>query len=142
MAEIIRHPITQIEDVSARIDVNRDDYSIKASSPSDRIFWIRIEIPVQDEVIVSDFNAGSLGDEVLIFAFLKIADELPSDVRTFVFKDVAPGPASLRSGMAISAAHSRIGRCAERLARKRKRKVHRVSLEESRGKVNVRVQLI
>jgi hypothetical protein len=77
---------------------------------------------------------------VLISALLRAVDGVPSGVGTFLFKDVAPGPASPRSGLAISAAHARIERAAERLARQRRQKVHRVSLEEHRGKVNVRVQ--
>lgn len=141
MAEIIRLPIAHRDEVSAQIDVRSDDYAIKVSSPADGLFWVRIELPVGDEVVVSDFNPGKLGDEVLIAALLRAVDGVASGANTFVFRDVAPGPANPRSGLLIAAARTRIERAAERLARQRRRTVHRVSLEEHRGKVNVRVQL-
>lgn len=141
MAEIARLSIVPKGEPAAPVDISKDDYSIKASSPADNIFWIRVELPIRDEIIVSDFNPGKLGDDLLLSAFLKVAGEFPTDVKTFLFKDIAPGPANPRSGLTISAAHSRIEKVAERLAFLRKQKVHRVSLEEYRGKVNVRVQL-
>lgn len=141
MAEIIRLPIAHRDDVSAHVDVRSDDFAIKVSSPADGLFWVRIELPVRDEIVVSDFNPGRLGDEVLIAGLLRAVDGIASGANTFVFRDVAPGPANPRSGLLISAARTRIEKAAERLARQRRLKVHRVSLEEHRGKVNVRVEL-
>lgn len=141
MADIIRLPVAPRNAAPARIDVQRDVYSVKASSPSDGVFWVRIELPVRDEVVVSDFNPGRLGDDMLISAFLGAVAEMPAGIGTYLFRDVAPGPADPRRGFLISTARIRIERAAERLARQRGRTVHRVSLEEHRGKVNVRVQL-
>ncbi len=140
MAEIVRLPIVPKTEPSVRIDVSVDDYSIRATSPADDIFWVRIDLPVGDVIQVSDFNPGKLGDDALYQALSLVLGNLPRpQTETLLFKDIAPGSASPQRALAIASGRSRIEKAAERLAAQRGHKVERIGLEEYRGKVNVRV---
>lgn len=139
MAKII--PLQQAAPAiaEARLQVARDDFSVKVTVAEDGFFWIRIE-PDHAEPVVTDLNAGGLGDRAAFEALsvaLREAGMAQPDV--LVFRDMVPGGIRQEAGPAMAAARLRVGEAAAYVAARRGLAVAAITPQERRGKLDFRV---
>lgn len=92
MAALTRISAAQAAASRLKIEFSRDGFSIRASRPSDRLFWIRIEPPVEDEIVVTDFKTEMLQPVDQVEALLAtLAEAGVASVQHIRFCDIAPG---------------------------------------------------
>ena len=66
-----------------------DDFSCQVSSRDDPMFWIRIELPVGDSLLISDLNPGALPRSDVAEAVRAVLALLPF-ARRIVLLDILP----------------------------------------------------
>lgn len=76
---------------SKSLSVQIDDFSVKVISSQDPYFWVRIQKSDEGEIIVTDFNPGSLPQLTLNIALRKAVKQLYSPTPdNITFKNVIP----------------------------------------------------
>lgn len=73
------------------LDIHVDDFSIRVTSRTDRLFWVRVVETEEGDVLVTDFNPGQLSQVALNIGLRKALGELfaqrPKSLR---FKNIIP----------------------------------------------------
>lgn len=87
----------------AEIVLSEDDFSYKATCRGDGFFWVRVEKPLDDPVLVTDFNPGSQSIEELCRALGEILNStgpkmFPSKL---LFVDVLSGQVEERTNLEL-----------------------------------------
>lgn len=74
-----------------KYSIREDEFSVQYADEFDRKFWIRIEKPVTDVLIISDALQGKLSDDDMVAAFATVlAIHITDDVHRILFSDIAP----------------------------------------------------
>jgi hypothetical protein len=58
------------------LSLRQDEFSAQFSRPGDPHFWIRIELPLSDKLMISDFFPGELDDYQMAAAFAQALERL------------------------------------------------------------------
>ena len=140
LAEVIRLRPAPVVRQAIELTVARDEYSVRVTAPDDPRFWVRVEHGTVREPIVTDFNPGELGDDLLVEGLSQALRHCcAGGLNTLTFRDVVPGGAGPHYGPRLLAARVVAEKAARRMAEERGQTVESVKFEENRGKLDVRV---
>lgn len=90
-ANIVNFEELQTLTASKSLSVQQDDFSVKVVSSEDPFFWVRVQKSDDGEIIVTDFNSGSLPQLTLNIALRKAVKQLYSPTPdNITFKNIIP----------------------------------------------------
>lgn len=134
-AKIINIQKVLVRSASYRLVVESDDYSVRVISDVAPLFWVRFLRTENDDVIISDFNAGGLPRYAFILALRKGMKELHiSQPHSIIFTNVS-------ASESLEAALVAIRRACESFAFINRRTVRSLKLTLEEHKLNVVVSL-
>ncbi len=89
-AQIIPFPVRQAQAPRPELQLKTDDYSVRVTSPADRIFWVRAKL-AKGELVVTDFNPGGLDESMLQQALdMIVAHYGAGTCEQVVFRNLVP----------------------------------------------------
>ena len=76
------------------LSLRQDEFSAQFSRPGDPHFWIRIELPLSDKLMISDFFPGELDDYQMAAAFAQALERLEiRRLSSLTFRKLGPAGA-------------------------------------------------